>query len=52
MINVFCIKEMGIDFMGYELQKNEIHTFHHLIVPKKQGGRPRIKEVYTRRPKL
>lgn len=38
MIRQFKIKEIGVDFMGYKLQKNEIYTFHHLIVPKKDGG--------------
>jgi len=38
MINEFKIKELGYDFMGYHLNKNDILTFHHLIVPKRNGG--------------
>ena len=38
MINEFKLKELGHDFMGYSLQKGDIYTFHHLIVPNRQGG--------------
>lgn len=38
LINDFKIKELGHDFMGYALQKGDIYTFHHLIVPNRQGG--------------
>lgn len=38
LINDFKIKELGHDFMGYSLQKGDIYTFHHLIVPKRHGG--------------
>lgn len=38
LINDFKIKQVGHDFMGYALQKGDIYTFHHLIVPKRQGG--------------
>ena len=38
MINEFHIDRLNYDFMGYSLQKNDIHTFHHLIVPKRHGG--------------
>lgn len=38
LINDFKIKELGHDFMGYSLQKKDIYTFHHLIVPNRQGG--------------
>ena len=38
LINDFKIKELGYDFMGYSLQKGDIYTFHHLIVPNRQGG--------------
>lgn len=35
------IKEWGIqnvDCMGYKKNKNDIFTFHHLIVPNRNGG--------------
>lgn len=38
MINEFKIKQLGYDFMGYSLQKGDIYTFHHLIVPNRHGG--------------
>lgn len=37
-INEFKIKQIGMDFMGYELQKGDIYTFHHLVIPKRRGG--------------
>ena len=39
MIREFKIKELGFDFMGYALQKNDIYTFHHLIIPNREGGK-------------
>lgn len=38
MINEFKIEQLGYDFMGYSLQKGDIYTFHHLIVPNRKGG--------------
>lgn len=38
MINEFKIKQLGYDFMGYSLQKGDIYTFHHLIIPRRHGG--------------
>lgn len=38
MINEFKIYELGYDFMGFKLNKNDKLTFHHLIVPKRDGG--------------
>ena len=39
MINEFKIKQLGYDFMGYRLQKGDIYTFHHLIIPRRNGGK-------------
>lgn len=39
MVNEFKIKELGYDFMGYSLQKSDIYTFHHLIIPNRKGGK-------------
>lgn len=39
MIREFKIKQLGYDFMGYKLQKGDIYTAHHLIVPARQGGK-------------
>lgn len=38
MIKEFKVKELGYDFMGYEMQKGDIYNFHHLIIPKREGG--------------
>lgn len=38
MIKEFKIKQIGYDFMGYSLQKNDIYTFHHLIIPNRNNG--------------
>lgn len=38
LINEFKIKQLGFDFMGYALQKNDIYTFHHLIIPRRENG--------------
>lgn len=38
MINEFKIKQLGYDFMGYSLQRGDIYTFHHLIIPNRHGG--------------
>lgn len=39
MIKEFKIKQLDYDFMGYSLQKGDIYTFHHLIVPNRKGGK-------------
>lgn len=38
MIKEFKIYELGFDFMGYHLNKNDVLTYHHLIVPKRNNG--------------
>lgn len=38
MINEFKIKQLGYDFMGYSLQRGDVYTFHHLIIPNRNGG--------------
>lgn len=38
MIKEFKIEKLNYDFMGYSLQKNDIYTFHHLIIPNRNGG--------------
>ena len=38
MIDEFNIRKLGFDFMAYSLQKGDIYTFHHLIVPARKGG--------------
>ena len=38
LINDFKIQELGHDFMGYSLQQGDVYTFHHAIVPNREGG--------------
>lgn len=38
MINEFKINELNRDFMGYSLEKGDIWTFHHVIIPARNGG--------------
>lgn len=39
MINEFHIDRLDYDFMGYSLEKGDIYTFHHLIIPNRAGGK-------------
>ena len=39
MIREFNIKQLGYDFMGYKMQKGDIYTYHHLVIPKRNGGK-------------
>lgn len=38
LINDFKIRSLNHDFMGYSLQKGDIYTFHHLLIPARNGG--------------
>lgn len=38
MIRDYKIKELGCDFMGFHLNKSDMATFHHLIIPNRHGG--------------
>lgn len=38
MVREYKIKELGYDFMGYYCQTGDIITFHHTILPKREGG--------------
>lgn len=38
MIDEFNIRKLGFDFMAYSLERDDIYTFHHLIVPNRRGG--------------
>lgn len=37
MIRMYKLRELGIDFMGYEYHKSDA-SYHHLIVPRRKGG--------------
>lgn len=34
----YRIRELGYDFMGYNLKRNENYNYHHLIIPRRLGG--------------
>ena len=38
LIDEYKIKQLGFDFMGYSLQRGDVYTFHHLIIPARKGG--------------
>ena len=38
ILNDFKIRELNHDFMGYSLQKGDIYTYHHFLIPRRQGG--------------
>lgn len=38
MINEFKLRQLGYDFMGYRLKRRESLSFHHLIIPNREGG--------------
>ena len=38
MINEYKINELGYDFMGFSPSKDQ-YTAHHLIIPKRAGGK-------------
>lgn len=38
MINEFKLRQLGYDFMGYKLKRKESLSFHHLIIPNRNGG--------------
>ena len=42
LLEIYCIKQLGYDFLGYEETKNGIITYHHLIVPKRHGGKETV----------
>lgn len=48
MIREFNIKKLGYDFMGFRLNKGDIATFHHLIVPHRNCKELGLGEGYTR----
>ena len=48
MIKIYGLKQIGHDFMGYSLQKNDIYTFHHLIVPHRECKSKGLGEGYLK----
>ena len=48
MIREFNIKRLGYDFMGFRLNRGDIYTYHHLIVPHRHCKEMGLGEGYTR----
>lgn len=42
MIRLYQLKKLGFDFMGYTFNNKGQLSYHHLIVPKKYGGKATI----------
>lgn len=38
MVNEFKMKQLKFDFMGYDFKKVDDLSYHHLIIPKRNGG--------------
>lgn len=38
MIKKYALMKLKYDFMGYEFQRSNQLSFHHLIVPRRNGG--------------
>jgi hypothetical protein len=38
MIEVFKIKKLGMDMMGYTFKRQGDLSYHHLIIPRRNGG--------------
>ena len=36
MVNEFKIMKLGMDFMGYKVDRKESLSFHHLIIPHRE----------------
>lgn len=43
MIQNYKIKQLGYDFLGYIFNKEKELSFHHLIIPKRQGGKETLR---------
>lgn len=43
MIKLYKLDSLGYDFMGYDMDGNGMYTYHHLIIPKRQGGSYSVK---------
>lgn len=42
MVKLYKIKKIGLDFMGYRVDKTNNISFHHLIIPNRLGGKREI----------
>ena len=42
MVNMYKVKEYGLDFMGYRVSNIKDLSYHHLIIPKEMGGKETV----------
>ena len=42
MVNKYKLKEFGLDFMGYRIKNSKDLTYHHLVIPRKNGGKESV----------
>ena len=42
MVDKYKLKDYCLDFMGYRIKKTHDLTYHHLIIPKRNGGEESI----------
>ena len=42
MVYNYNLKTLKYDFMGYTFNKEKELSFHHLIIPKRQGGKEKL----------
>ena len=48
MVKEFNLKKLGCDFMGFRLNRGDIYTYHHLIVPHRHCKEMGLGDGYTR----
>lgn len=46
MINDFKIMKLGMDFMGYHVNRKQDLSYHHLIIPRRHCKEARLGEGY------
>lgn len=46
LINDFKIKELGYDFLGFSIRKNDVLSFHHLILSKEYCKKAKLGNGY------
>lgn len=39
MFKIYRLKKVGLDFMGYKVDKRNNISFHHLLIPNRFGGK-------------
>ena len=42
MVKLYRLKKIGLDFMGYRIDKTSNISFHHLLIPARYGGKRTI----------